>query len=159
MFGRGRRYSESEVASIVDAAVEKALRNQSSTSTTALAGTVENLFAKQLDSFGKNTEAMSNFLGAMADLSVKRAAVALGQRGGRKRAENAAARKQPALPDQWCEVCRDSSCTNNAAIIRHVQEGHDARRRASNVAQSDEAKAKAQREHDEFIRQNGGRAN
>lgn len=159
MFGRGRRYSEGEVASIVDAAVEKALRNQSSTSTTALASTVENLFAKQLDSFGKNTEAMSNFLGAMADLSVKRAAVALGQRGGRKRAENAAARKPSALPDQWCEVCRDPSSTNNAAIIRHVGEGHDARRRASSAAQSDEARAKLKAEHDEFIRQNGGRAN
>ncbi len=157
MFGRKRSYSENEVSSIVEAAVTKALAEQRTSGTQALATTVENLFARQLESFGKNTEAMSNFLAAMGDLGVRRAAIALGSRGGRKRAENAAARKQPQREESTCEVCRDPSSTNNAAIIRHVQEGHDARRRAAGI--DADRKRELMDEHARFIAANGGRTN
>ncbi len=129
-------------------AVSKLLDNRRTSDTQALGQIVEGLFAKQMESFGKNTEAMSNFLGAMADLSIKRAAVALGQRGGRKRAENAEAKKRTEKPRTDCPVCADPRSTDQAAIIRHVAEGHDARR---NGASQD-----AVLEHQRYVAAKGG---
>lgn len=129
---RKRSLSPEQVAEIAaraaTEAVGKALDSRRTSDTQALAGVVEGLLARQLESFGKNTDAMTNFLGAIGDLAVRRAAVALGSRGGRKRAENQEARKRAATVRTDCPVCEDARCTDQAAILRHVSESHDARR-------------------------------
>jgi hypothetical protein len=138
-------------ARAAEAAVTRALSEQNKGSTEALTQAIQSLFSKQIESFGKNVEAMGSFLQGIGELSVRRAAVALGSRGGRKRVENLERRKaaQQALFTD-CEVCIDPRSKNSAAIVKHVNEGHEARRRQ----QSEDAQ-RAMREHQEFVAANG----
>ncbi len=133
----------------VEAAVKEALARQKPDATPALLQAIEGLFTKQLESFGRNTEAMGGFLGAIAELSMRRAAVALGSRGGRQRALNERARQAARAGITECEVCVNPLATNQAAIIRHVQEGHDRRRSAAYAAEQ-----QARNEHGNFVAQN-----
>jgi len=50
-----------------------------------------------------------------------------------------------------CEVCANPNSKNSTAIIRHVNEGHDARRAAAGQVTQDQVRA-----HQEYIRQHGG---
>ena len=151
------KFSAEDVERITAQAVERALQQarseHSATNTATLTQALENLFTKQIESFGANTAAMGGFLQSMADLSVRRAAVALGSRGGRKRAENAARAKTPPQPVSDCAVCRDPSSQNSAAIVRHVQEGHEARRRAGQDAAD---QARMREDHERFVTQMSG---
>ncbi len=153
-----RTYSQEELESAVSRAVSAAVaevqKSQQRDSSDAMAKAVEGLFTRQLESFGKNTEALTGFLGAMSDLAVRRAAVALGSRGGRKRAENAERRKAAQPTEPTCQVRRNPNSKNSQSIIRHVSEGHDARR-----AKSSSQQEQLLLEHREFIQQNGGRMN
>ena len=148
------KFTAEEVERITAQAVERALQQarseHSATNTQILTQALEGLFVKQIESFGANTAAMGTFLSSMADLSVRRAAVALGSRGGRKRAENAARAKAPQQPVSDCPVCRDPQSQNSAAIVRHVQEGHEARRRAGQEAAD---QARLREEHERFVAQ------
>ncbi len=146
------KFTADEVERITAQAVERALQQakseHSASNTQVLSQALESLYVKQIESFGQNTAAMGSFLAGIADLSVRRAASALGSRGGRKLAENAARARAPQQPVSSCEVCRDPQSQNSAAIVRHVQEGHDARRRAGQDAAD---QARLREEHQQFI--------
>jgi hypothetical protein len=65
-----------------------------------------------LESQSKNVEVMTGFLQAVQELAVKRAASALGQRGGRKSAESRARARNARRPAQspsapTCPLCQD----------------------------------------------------
>jgi tRNA nucleotidyltransferase/poly(A) polymerase len=137
-----------------EAALEQARREHSGNSTQALTETLEKLITKQFESFAANAGAMGTFLSGVSDLAVKRAAVALGSRGGRKRAENERARKVAREPDTNCDVCdRPMVPHSQAELLRHVNERHDFRRRGSPV---DTRQQQLVSEHQEFIRQQSG---
>lgn len=127
-FSRERKFTAGELEAAVQQAVARVLQERRSTETQALSETLEKLIGKQFESFAQNAGAMTGFLGALGELAIKRAAVALGSRGGRKRAENAEAKKAPRVPHTDCPVCANPMSTDQVAIIRHVSEGHDRRR-------------------------------
>lgn len=150
-----RKFTVEDVERISAQAVERALETaraeHKASSTDAMTQALQNLFAKQLESFGQNTAAMGTFLQSIAELSVRRAAVALGSRGGRKRAENAARAKSAQQPENTCGVCRDPAGNHpSAAIVAHVNAGHRAR------GGPDPDRERLMLEHRDYVRQAGG---
>jgi len=136
----------------VEAAVREAVAKQSPSTTVALGQVVEGLFAKQLDGAAKMTGVMGEFVESVGRLALQRSAVLLGSRGGQKRAENMRRRQAEAPAGQpGCEVCVNPNSKNSAAIIRHVNEGHAARRDAQGQQAAD-----ALRAHQEYVRSHGG---
>jgi hypothetical protein len=137
MFGRQKRLKEAvrnEVREALHEALKELGTNQQSTNTQALAGALEGFLSKALETQAKNLEAMGNFMSSVGDLTVRRAAAALGSRGGRTRAANAARAKAAGRASDDCAVCIDPNSHDQAAILRHVNEGHDARRAAQHQA-------------------------
>jgi len=136
----------------VEAAVKDAVAKQAPSNTVALGQVVEGLFAKQLDGAAKMTGVMGEFVESVGRLALQRSAVLLGSRGGQKRAENMKRRQaETAGVVNGCEVCANPNSKNSTAIIRHVNEGHDARRAAAGQVTQDQVRA-----HQEYIRQHGG---
>lgn len=87
---------------------------------------LESALDRVLGAQSKQIEAISTLLEKMSELSMKRAAQALGSRGGRKRAENDARRR--ALTNKTasgpaCRLCRNPAITNPTVqeIIEHNQ--------------------------------------
>lgn len=143
-FSRERKFTAGELEAAVQQAVARVLQERRSSETQALSETLEKLIGKQFESFAQNAGAMTGFLGALGELAIKRAAVALGSRGGRKRAENAEAKKAPRVAHTDCPVCVNPMSTDQAAIIRHVTQGHE--RRAANQPDGNAAA-----EHTKFV--------
>jgi len=146
-----RRYQEdleSAARKAVEAVASQLKAEAAKSDHSALTQALEGLFKQQIESFGQNIGALGTFMGTMVDLSRTRAAVLLGQRGGRKRAENAKARQASIQPLPSCEVCENPLSTNNVAIVQHVQQGHAARRAAAFAASRENAAA-----HSQFVQQ------
>lgn len=72
---------------------------------------LELALTRVLESQAKNVEVMGSFLEKMGELSIKRAAQALGSRGGQKRAERAKAKRE-AVDNRECRLCRDPFSTH-----------------------------------------------
>lgn len=147
MFGRTKRLQEAvrqEVRTALAEALKELGSSQQSGNTQALAGALEGFLSKALETQAKNLEAMGNFMSSVGDLTVRRAAAALGSRGGRARAANATRAKAAGGRSDDCAVCLDPNSHDQAAILRHVNEGHDARRAAQ--AQADHEA------HDRYVR-------
>jgi len=131
-FRRRPAFDEKALAAFIRQTVKEALTEQRPGDTLALAQLLEGLYAKQMESFAKNAEAMGGFLGVIGELGIKRAAVALGSRGGKARAARAADAPKPQMAASGeCAVCIDPNCKDSLSIVRHVNEGHDARRAAA----------------------------
>src|ERR1700687_922654 len=121
------------VASAVAEALDKAETKRQATEPVALGNLVTGMFEKQVDAFGKTAGVLGDLLQCAGELMPHRWAVALGQRGGRKKAANEAARRAPPrrvdVFDQGCDACNDPLTKNSSAIAKHVLEQHDGRRR------------------------------
>jgi hypothetical protein len=82
----------------------------------AVADVVGSIVSRTLDAQSKMLETNTSFLAQVNELAVKRAAQALGSRGGRKRAENAQRKKTK----EHCPLCQDSQATK--ITIEDIQE-------------------------------------
>lgn len=106
---------------------------------------LDSALGKILEAQARQIETMSDFLTKMSELSAKRAAQALGSRGGRKRAANAAAARKVSRETSYCRLCLNPSITNPTVgeIMAHnahehsIPEGTLARPGAPEVAASD----------------------
>jgi hypothetical protein len=118
-------------------AVEKAKGDQKSSERREVGQALSDLYEKQIEGFGKTAQVLNGILESAGDLAVHRYAVALGSRGGRKRAANLEARKAPPrrvdVFDSNCEACNDPLTKNSQAIAKHVMESHVARLRSQNA--------------------------
>jgi hypothetical protein len=148
--------TEEQVRKIVSETIADAVRQLGAgaqqSGNQALAEAVNGFLGKAIEAQAANLGAMGTFVEKMGDLSIRRAAAALGSRGGRERVRREAVRKAQLNPQFDCAVCRDPLSHDGQAILRHVNERHDARRQA---AISNEAII----EHQRFLEQNGGRGN
>lgn len=86
----------------------KRARADSAPEPVAVADVLGSMMTRVFDSQAKMLEQNTAFLGAVQELGAKKAAQALGSRGGRKRAENAARKKTQA----GCRLCKDAFSTN-----------------------------------------------
>jgi hypothetical protein len=139
-----RKWSDQQVQEAVDRAVKEALDKaelqRKATEPLALGQALERLYATQVETFGKTAGVLSEFLQGAGELATRRYAIALGSRGGRKKAENARARQASTqrrdVFDPNCEACVNPATTNSTAITRHVLENHAARKREADKQSS-----------------------
>ncbi len=183
-----RKYSEQELASVVSQAVAQAVEqvskklegNQNEQMTKlvdSLFGKLMDASAKQLDGFGKLSEGIQGLMSGALDLSLRRTASLWGQRGGKA---SAAAREKKKVAQQLhfdCPVCANPNSAagrESQAIVRHVQEQHEARlAAAARAAQpqlpmvrqaapaqppQETEQQRAIREHQEYVRSQSGQA-
>lgn len=87
---------------------------------------LDSALGKILEAQARQIETMSDFLSKMSELSAKRAAQALGARGGRKRAANAAAARKVSRETSYCRLCLNPSITNPTVgeIMAHNAHEH-----------------------------------
>jgi hypothetical protein len=87
----------------------------------SLAQALESGFAKLLEAQAKMVETNGHFLNEMSQIQVRKAAQALGTRGGRKKAVNAQARKLIS----GCALCQDPMRQDVTVemIARHREHG------------------------------------
>jgi hypothetical protein len=139
-----RKWSDQQVQEAIDRAVKEALDKaelqRKATEPLALGQALERLYATQVETFGKTAGVLSEFLQGAGELATRRYAIALGSRGGRKKAENARARQAATqrrdVFDPNCEACVNPATTNSTAITRHVLENHAARKREADKQSS-----------------------
>lgn len=152
-----RSLTEKEVTEIATRAAIEAVRevakslveSRASGASQALETAISGFLGKAIEAQAGNLTAMGTFVEKMGELSIRRAAAALGSRGGQARARNVA-RQKGALELQFdCAVCRDPQSRDGNAILRHVNERHDARRQSI-------ASQEAIREHNAFVNQSNG---
>lgn len=102
-------------------AIKQSLEQQSGSGESALARALEGFASKAIESQGKNLEAIANVAERLSELSVRRAAQALGSRGGKRSAE----KKKQVKAASTCIICAGGRGTS-AEIVKHVQESHEA---------------------------------
>jgi hypothetical protein len=144
LFFRKPKWTDDSVRATVERSVEEALERASlkekTTERRELGEALGSLYEKQLEGFGKSASVLNDILQAAGELAVHRYAVALGSRGGKKRAANLEARKAPArradVFDHGCEACVDPLTKNSQAIAKHVLENHAGRKRQADEAAS-----------------------
>ncbi|MGC2411111.1 MAG: hypothetical protein WA459_00210 [Stellaceae bacterium] len=136
-----RRWTDQQVQEAIERAVkdalDKAALERKASDPLALGQALERLYATQVESFGKTAGVLSDFLQGAGELATHRYAIALGSRGGRKKAENQRARQAASqrrdVFDPNCDACNNPATTNSTAITRHVLENHAARKRAADA--------------------------
>lgn len=103
-----------------------ALFNRRPTATEALSQALEQALARTYEAQTKQIESVSGLLTNLGELSIKRAAQALGARGGKRRADRAAARKQSAAVIRECRLCRNAAISNPTAAEIVAHSAHEA---------------------------------
>ena len=102
-------------------ALTLAVEEQKGSGNQTLARAIETFATKAIENQGANLKAIADVTASLSDLMVKKAASALGSRGGRKTQE----KKRTIKTMQDCMVCLGMRASS-PEIVKHVQEGHEA---------------------------------
>lgn len=114
-----------------------ALFKRSPSAGQALAQALEQALGRIYDSQAKQIEAFSGLLSNLSELSMKRAAQALGARGGKRRADRAAERKRATQVSPDCRLCKNPAISNPTATEIVAHQAHEAFESPPTTAETD----------------------